>query len=163
MLCSYCQGLETIEGISLDTSTCNREISLLPTTFSKMRRLRLLKVNGGKLCLPQDHPLAFPCKLKYINWYACPLKSLSTNFIAEMLVALDMRGSRLEKLWEGAPVRLTNFVYLLVYNKNLHYNFQFFFQNQLLFLKIKIDTIKFDFSNFHIPNLPTTLVKIEVS
>ncbi|GMN20621.1 hypothetical protein TIFTF001_048777, partial [Ficus carica] len=68
-----------------------------------MRRLRLLKINGGKLCLPQDHPIAFPCKLKYINWYACPLKSLSTNFIAEMLVALDMRGSRLEKLWEGAP------------------------------------------------------------
>ncbi|GMN27574.1 hypothetical protein TIFTF001_041051 [Ficus carica] len=68
-----------------------------------MHGLRLLKVNGGKLCLPQDHPLAFPCKLKYLNWDACPLKSLSTNFIAEMLVALDMRGSRLEKLWEGAP------------------------------------------------------------
>ncbi|GMN29534.1 hypothetical protein TIFTF001_046350 [Ficus carica] len=68
-----------------------------------MHGLRLLKVNGGKLCLPQNHPLAFPCKLKYINWYACPFKSLSTNFVAEMLVELDMRGSRLEKLWKGAP------------------------------------------------------------
>ncbi|GMN65423.1 hypothetical protein TIFTF001_034491 [Ficus carica] len=97
------RGLETIEGISLDTSTCNREISFSPTTFSKMRRLRLLKISGGKLCLPQDHPLAFPWKLKYLNWDACPSKSLSTNFIAEMLVVLDMRGSRLEKLWEGAP------------------------------------------------------------
>ncbi|GMN65643.1 hypothetical protein TIFTF001_034710 [Ficus carica] len=66
-----------------------------------MRRLRLLKVNGGKFCIPRD--LAFPCKLKFIRWYACPLKSLPTKFIAEMLVALDMRGSRLEKLWEGAP------------------------------------------------------------
>nr|WLD25410.1 TMV resistance protein N [Morus macroura] len=95
------RGIETITGISLDTSNFNREISLLPATFSKMWELRLLKITGtGKLYLPQG-PLIFPNPLRYLHWHGYPLKSLSTNFTAEMLVRLDMRGSQLEKLWEG--------------------------------------------------------------
>ncbi|XP_024023440.1 disease resistance protein RML1A-like [Morus notabilis] len=96
------EGAENVKGISLDTSNFNREISLLPTSFLKMCELRMLKINGSKLCFPQGPP-AFPNMLRYLNWRAYPLKSLSTNFSAEMLVVLEMRGSKLEKLWEGAP------------------------------------------------------------
>ncbi|XP_010099047.2 disease resistance protein RML1A isoform X2 [Morus notabilis] len=95
------RGIETITGISLDTSNFSREISLLPATFLRMWELRLLRIiDTGKLYLPQG-PLIFPNPLRYLQWHGYPLKSLSTNFIAEMLVILDMRGSQLEKLWEG--------------------------------------------------------------
>ncbi|GMN60519.1 hypothetical protein TIFTF001_029603 [Ficus carica] len=67
-----------------------------------MYRLRLLKIRGSKLCLPQGPP-TFPDTLRYLYWNSYPLKSLPTNFIAEKLVELDMRGSQLEILWEGAP------------------------------------------------------------
>ena len=69
-----------------------------------MRELRLLKITGtGKVYFPQG-PLIFPDTLRDVQLHGYPLKSLSTNFTAEMLVRLDMRGSQLEKLWEGVQV-----------------------------------------------------------
>ncbi|GMN66664.1 hypothetical protein TIFTF001_035735 [Ficus carica] len=67
-----------------------------------MCRLRLLKISGRNLCLRHGPP-AFPDTLRYLSWNSYPLKSISTNFIADKLVALVMRESQLEKLWEGAP------------------------------------------------------------
>ncbi|KAK7401017.1 hypothetical protein VNO78_12328 [Psophocarpus tetragonolobus] len=42
-----------------------------------------------------------PNKLRYLEWYICPLKTWPLNFCAEQLVALNMRHSNLEKLWDG--------------------------------------------------------------
>jgi len=43
-------------------------------------------------------------KLRYFRWDGFCHESLSSNFHAEYLVELDMRRSKLKKLWEGVQV-----------------------------------------------------------
>ena len=82
-----------------------------------MPELRLLKINGNKVSLSEG-PLLFPDRLSYLSWPAYPLKSLSTNFTAKKLVELDMRGSKLEQLWDGVVVCLILFLYLFCLKRN---------------------------------------------
>ena len=112
-----CQGIEVIEGISLDTTNLNEVIRLSPTTFSNMPELRLLKINGNRVFL-SDGPLLFPDRLSYLSWPAYPLNSLSTNFTAKKLVELDMRGSQLEQLWDGVVVCFILFRFLFFLKGN---------------------------------------------
>ncbi|KAJ0263593.1 Disease resistance protein RPP2A [Hirschfeldia incana] len=97
-------GTEAIEGIFLDASDLNCELS--PTVFGKMYRLRLLKFyrstsgNQCKLSLPQGLD-TLPDDLRLLHWENYPLRYLPQKFNPENLVELNMPYSNLEKLWEG--------------------------------------------------------------
>nr|AXU93529.1 RPP4/RPP5-like protein [Arabidopsis thaliana] len=66
-------------------------------SFKGMRNLQFLEWYGD---LPQSL-VYLPLKLRLLEWYGCPLKSLPSTFKAEYLVKLIMQNSELEKLWEG--------------------------------------------------------------
>ncbi|KAG8633510.1 hypothetical protein MANES_18G111500v8 [Manihot esculenta] len=100
-------GTETIEGIFFDMSKMG-DILLNPKAFSRMDNLRLLKFYdsstfywlNSRVYLRQS-PEFLPDKLSYLQWDACPLRSLPLNFCAEELVELKMPYSQVESLWEG--------------------------------------------------------------
>ena len=77
-----------------------------PTAFSKMRNLRLLIIlcdlhlSYGFECLPRS--------LKVLIWMEYPLKALPRGAQLCELVHLQMRYSKVEKLWNGTPVRMLN-------------------------------------------------------
>ncbi|XP_024025934.1 TMV resistance protein N [Morus notabilis] len=87
----YNRGIDTIEGISLDTSKLNEEISLTPGTFSQMCRLRLLMINERKVSLPQG-PLPFPNSLRYMFRVIRVLPLLLHHL--ENLKSINLKGSR---------------------------------------------------------------------
>lgn len=45
-------------------------------------------------------------KLRHLYWVGFPLESLPSTFSAEWLVRLEMRGSKLKKLWDGTQVQI---------------------------------------------------------
>lgn len=112
----YClrQGTEAIEGIFLDASDLNYELS--PTVFSKMYRLRLLKLyfstpgNQCKLSLSQGL-YTLPDELRLFHWENYPLECLPQKFNPENLVEVNMPYSNMEKLWEGKKVSIDIMVF----------------------------------------------------
>ena len=105
-----------------------REECLDAEAFSKMKKMRLLKI--GNVQLPQG--LSYLSnELRFIVWHGYPLKSMPTNFQPRKLVELRMHCSGIKKLWKEIMVRfspmqlcflpfhlglsLSN--YLLVYNR----------------------------------------------
>lgn len=100
------RGIESIECVVLDMSQI-KEVTLSPQTFQRMYRLRLLKfytpsgdtrrinvhISRGLDCMPAE--------LSYFRWDCFPLKSLPPQFCAQKLVELDLKHSRIEKLWDG--------------------------------------------------------------
>ena len=106
-----CQGTAEIEAMFVDMSKII-ELQLDPKTFSNMHHMRFLKIydsdyttTESKLFLPNDlHSL--PNSLIYFHWLGYPSKYLPSNFVARNLVELDMRHSKLERLWDGTQVRI---------------------------------------------------------
>ena len=81
--------------------------------FSKMKNLRLLKINNVKppQGLNRGH-VQLPQGLNYlsnelcaIDWHGYPLKSMPTSFQPNKLVELRMHCSSIKKLWKGIMVR----------------------------------------------------------
>ncbi|XP_050277028.1 disease resistance-like protein DSC1 isoform X2 [Quercus robur] len=100
--------MEVVEGIVLNTPN-QKEEHLNSKAFSKMKKLRLLKVNNveppkgllrGNVQLPQglSH---LPDELRVIEWHGYPLNSLPTNFQPNKLVELRMHCSHIKQLWKG--------------------------------------------------------------
>ena len=99
--------------------------------FSKMKKMRLLKVvDMGNMKLPQG--LNFLSnELRIIEWNGYPLSYVPTNFRPNRLVELKMHCSSIKQLWNGILVRFTYSIlyfipsqqgsslsnYLLVYNR----------------------------------------------
>ena len=85
------------------------ELQLSPMAFSKMQRLRLLKIctfesiDSCKLHLGEGLQ-SLPYSLRYVHWHGYPLKSLPPNFNPENLVELNMPYSKVDKLWNGVQV-----------------------------------------------------------
>ena len=81
--------------------------------FSKMKNLRLLKINSEKLSedfingtmqLPQG--LSYLSnELRLLEWHGYHLKCLPTNFQLNKLVELRMHCSGIKQLWNGNMVR----------------------------------------------------------
>ena len=73
--------------------------------FAKMKKLRLLKVyyndHHYKISLPEG--FEFPRELRYLHWEG--LESLPSNFDLENLVAINLKGSNIKKLWKGKKVQ----------------------------------------------------------
>ncbi|XP_012065766.1 disease resistance protein RPV1 isoform X2 [Jatropha curcas] len=110
---------EAVEGIFLDMSKIGK-VHLHHTVFSRMPNLRLLKFYRSWPRLKdtnidaifetsQTKELQFlPNKLRLLHWEDYPYKSLPSNFFMENLVELNMKGSKVEQLWNGnkCPQRL---------------------------------------------------------
>ena len=82
--------------------------------FSKMSKLRLLKINNVQL---SEGPEDLSNKLRFLEWHSYPSKSLPTGLQVDELVELHMANSRIEQLWYGSKVRSTNlraFVFLFI-------------------------------------------------
>ncbi|XP_060673948.1 putative disease resistance protein At4g11170 [Ziziphus jujuba] len=102
-----CHGTVTIECISLNMSTIDRDVKVCHAAFSKMHNLRILKIYicgrwhdiKFKLYLPEGLDSYLSDKLNYFQWDLYPLKSLPSHFTLENLVELILRGSHLKKLW----------------------------------------------------------------
>ena len=114
-----------------------KEEQLSAEAFSKMKKLRLLKIGDIQLPqglirvneqLPQDLircNVQLPQGLNYlsnelhvIEWHGYPLKSMPTNFQPNQLVELRMRCSRVKQLWKGIVVRFSTYanVYFLPFH-----------------------------------------------
>ncbi|XP_068329863.1 disease resistance protein RPV1-like [Pyrus communis] len=100
---------EAVESIILDLSN-SREVRLNPEAFVSMTQLRLLKINPEKYqffnddCCKQHlngHLKFLSSELRSLSWLGLSPKSLPSNFQFKNLVDLDIRFSRIDRLWEG--------------------------------------------------------------
>ncbi|KAJ6734905.1 DISEASE RESISTANCE PROTEIN TAO1-LIKE [Salix purpurea] len=98
-------GKEKIEAIFLDMPGIT-EAQWNMKAFSKMYKLRLLKINNVQL---SDGPEDLSNKLRFLEWYFYPSKSLQACLQVDLLVELHMPNSSIEQLWNGHKVRSTNF------------------------------------------------------
>ncbi|RID55201.1 hypothetical protein BRARA_G02478 [Brassica rapa] len=100
-------GSESVVGMDLDLSEINREFNISDITFKRMCNLQFLRFysrfddNGdSKLHSPQNLKY-LSLKLRLLHWDYFPATSLPSRFSTEFLVELNMRNSKLNKLWEG--------------------------------------------------------------
>ncbi|XP_021814701.1 TMV resistance protein N-like isoform X2 [Prunus avium] len=91
------KGTDTIEGMFLNLLK-QEDVDLNANSFSKMSNLRLLRICN----------VASPRSIEYLSnelqlleWHACPLDSLPSNFQSDKLVELKMHSSRVKQLWNG--------------------------------------------------------------
>ncbi|KAK7413032.1 hypothetical protein VNO78_04867 [Psophocarpus tetragonolobus] len=98
---------EAIRSIRIQLATI-KEQKLMPHVFAKMSKLRFLEISGNddygcydKLILAADEIQFLRNELRFLCWYNYPLKSLPENFSGQKLVILKLRGSIIEKLWDG--------------------------------------------------------------
>ncbi|KAE8675481.1 hypothetical protein F3Y22_tig00111671pilonHSYRG00309 [Hibiscus syriacus] len=83
----------------------NKTLNLSVDAFSKMKRLRLLKV----LCLSNCDGLKYLSnELRLLDWKGCPLRSLPSGFQPDNLVALLLQYSHIEQLWKGTRLKVLN-------------------------------------------------------
>jgi hypothetical protein len=93
--------------------------------FSKMSRLRLLKIDNVQL---SEGPEDLSNKLRFLEWHSYPSKSLPAGLQVDELVELHMANSSIEQLWYGYKVRSTNLrafvflfiVFLYIYDSSIH-------------------------------------------
>ncbi|XP_011004853.1 PREDICTED: TMV resistance protein N-like isoform X2 [Populus euphratica] len=121
-LCTYkdvCNALkdstEKIESIFLDLPKA-KEATWNMTAFSKMTKLRLLKIHNVDL---SEGPEYLSNELRFLEWHAYPSKSLPACFRPDELVELHMSCSSIEQLWCGCKIsvnlktiNLSNSLYL---------------------------------------------------
>ncbi|KAE8675492.1 Cullin-associated and neddylation dissociated [Hibiscus syriacus] len=90
---------EMIEAMIIDNQReSNKTLNLSIDAFSKMKRLRLLKV----LCLSNCDGLKYLSnELRLLDWKGCPLRSLPSGFQPDNLVALLLQYSHVKQLWKG--------------------------------------------------------------
>ena len=109
--------MKNVETVSLNSSE-SKEIWFIRVVFAemkkrfaKMKKLRLLKVYYNdhhslvrkeyKIFLPKG--FEFPRGLRYLHWEG--LESFPLNFDSENLVAINLNGSNIKKLWKGKKVQ----------------------------------------------------------
>ncbi|XP_052195825.1 TMV resistance protein N-like isoform X1 [Diospyros lotus] len=90
-------GTEAVEIIDLDSHE-TKEISLSPDTFSKMSKLRLLKLSNVQLPNGLNY---LSNDLSLLDWHGYPLKYLPSNFLPNNLIKLKMSSSCLKQAWNG--------------------------------------------------------------
>uniref|UniRef100_A0A6N2LVF1 TIR domain-containing protein n=1 Tax=Salix viminalis TaxID=40686 RepID=A0A6N2LVF1_SALVM len=115
-------GTEVVEGLALDVRAS--ENNLLSTgSFTKMRCLKLLQINGVHLSGPFK---LLSEDLIWICWLKCPLKSFPSDLMLDKLVVLEMQYSNIKELWKEKKIlnklKILNLSYskYLVKTPNLH-------------------------------------------
>ncbi|XP_039687946.1 disease resistance protein RUN1-like [Medicago truncatula] len=100
------KGTDVVEGIKFH-STEVEDLYLKPDSFKRMTNLRYLEINNTSyrsICNVLHFPDGLEWlsdKLRYLHWERYSLESLPSTFSAKMLVELQLRHSKLKKLWEG--------------------------------------------------------------
>ncbi|KAK8633488.1 hypothetical protein V6N13_014333 [Hibiscus sabdariffa] len=90
---------EVIEGMIVENKRdSNETIDFSVDAFSKMKKLRLLKVLCRSNC---DHLDYLSNELRLLVWIGCPLRTLPSSFRPDNLVALLLSYSRIQQLWKG--------------------------------------------------------------
>ncbi|KAL1223985.1 Disease resistance protein RPS6 [Cardamine amara subsp. amara] len=97
-------GTKNVLGISLDVDETD-ELHIHESAFKQMRNLLFLKFYTKEQKEVRLHsPEGFdylPPKLRLLSWANYPLRSMPSKFLPQNLVTLDMKYSKLEKLWDG--------------------------------------------------------------
>ncbi|XP_023640358.1 disease resistance protein TAO1-like [Capsella rubella] len=118
-------GSKSLVGMNLDLSEINGDFDISKRCFERMSNLQFLRFygkvddyNGCRLHSPQSLKYLSP-KLRLLHWEYFPMTCLPSSFNAFFLVELNMRYSKLKKLWEGVqPLQNLKWVDLS-YSKNL--------------------------------------------
>lgn len=120
----FFQGTGSVLGISFNMSESRELLVLKERAFSGMDNLQFLRfykqwsdkarlrLHEGLDCLP------LPRKLKLLHWDACPMEHLSLKFNPECLIEINMKESKLKKLWEGVPVSFLTVLHNFIPNNN---------------------------------------------
>ncbi|XP_062016489.1 disease resistance protein Roq1-like isoform X2 [Rosa rugosa] len=108
-------GTEAIEGIVLYLPEFE-QACLNPETFSKMSRLKLLQIHNLNL---SPGPKYLSNSLRFLEWSLYPSKSLPPTFQPDGLTELNLRHSKVDRLWNGKK-HLGNLKYIdLSFSENL--------------------------------------------
>ncbi|BFG29213.1 hypothetical protein CerSpe_154870 [Prunus speciosa] len=91
-------GTEEIEGLTLDLQQSD-EPSFSTEAFRRMWRLRLLKLNYVQLTGSYEH---LSKELRWLCWHGFPLEVIPEDFNQRSLVAIDLRYSKLIRVWEDS-------------------------------------------------------------
>ncbi|BBH08862.1 Putative disease resistance TIR-NBS-LRR class protein [Prunus dulcis] len=108
-------GTEAIEGIVL----CLREFEAAhwnPEAFTKMCKLKLLKINNLSLSLG---PKYLPNSLRFLEWSWYPSKCLPPSFQPNELAQLSLQHSKIDHLWNGIKYMVKLKSIDLSYSENL--------------------------------------------
>ncbi|BFG30929.1 hypothetical protein CerSpe_172030 [Prunus speciosa] len=108
-------GTEAIESVVL----CLREFEVAhwnPEAFTKMCKLKLLKINNLSLSLG---PKYLPNSLRFLEWSWYPSKSLPPSFQPVELVELRLQHSKIDHLWNGIKYMVKLKSIDLSYSENL--------------------------------------------
>ncbi|WCJ43268.1 Disease resistance protein (TIR-NBS-LRR class) family [Euphorbia peplus] len=107
---------QPVENNMITSVPMSDEGALETKAFSKMRKLKVLKLNDVKLHGEYEH---FPKSLIWLSWHGFPTKSIQPSMYMEKIVVLDMRYSGLKYMWNGARVLLQLKILNLSYSCDL--------------------------------------------
>uniref|UniRef100_A0A6N2M5H6 TIR domain-containing protein n=1 Tax=Salix viminalis TaxID=40686 RepID=A0A6N2M5H6_SALVM len=93
-------GMEVVEGLALD-ARASEDKSLSTRSFTKMKCLKLLQINGVHLTGPFK---LLSEELIWICWLEFPLKSFPSDLMLSNLVVLDMQYSNIKELWREKKI-----------------------------------------------------------
>ncbi|XP_034918640.1 disease resistance protein Roq1 [Populus alba] len=93
-------GTDAVEGLALDVRA-STVASLSTKSFTNMRHLKLLQINGAHLA--GSYKL-LPKELIWLCWLGCPMKSLPSDLQLNNLVVLDLQHSNIQELWKGTKI-----------------------------------------------------------
>uniref|UniRef100_M1DZE0 ATP binding protein n=1 Tax=Solanum tuberosum TaxID=4113 RepID=M1DZE0_SOLTU len=88
------EGSKNVEVLVVEGQTL-KGVNLSPKAFQKMINLRVLIIDG-KFHISGDFELLSK-ELRWLSWKECPLKCMLSNFPAEKLVFLNIKGSNIEE------------------------------------------------------------------
>ena len=109
------QGTSSVIGIHFDPSELLGELNISDGAFEGMSNLKFLRFKctygdqSNKLYLPKGLSFLSP-KLRLLQWGCFPMSCLPSNFCTKYLVELNLRFSKLHKLWEGNLVNTSVFL-----------------------------------------------------
>ncbi|VYS58565.1 unnamed protein product [Arabidopsis thaliana] len=114
-------GSKSVVGIYFNSAELLGELNISERAFEGMSNLKFLRIKcdrSDKMYLPRGLKY-ISRKLRLLEWDRFPLTCLPSNFCTEYLVELNMRHSKLVKLWEG-NLSLGNLKWMnLFHSKNL--------------------------------------------
>ena len=110
--------MKNVETISLELSRSKEVFANMKKVFSKMKKLRFLRVYYSddtmrkkyKISLPEG--FEFPRELRYLHWEG--LEALPLNFDPENLVAINLKCSNIKKTLENEE-DTTIIVFIIVF------------------------------------------------
>jgi hypothetical protein len=89
--------------MTLKMSRMDSTTSLETKAFEKMDKLRLLQLSGVQL----DGNYKYLSRhLRWLSWHGFPLKFTPADFHQQSLVAVDLKYSKLERVWRKSQVSI---------------------------------------------------------